>query len=95
MPVSRDPFQPGLTKDSSMTPLDQLLLQSGAEHLHRCGPRAIAELLADVANRIGGGPAIIAALNDYQHITPEMLRAAGGDRFPRRPLRVVPRWPLP
>ena len=70
-------------------PLDQLRLQRGAEHLHRCGPRAIAELLADVARRIGGGPAIIAALNDYQQITPALLRATGGDRFPPRPLRQV------
>ncbi len=70
-------------------PLDQFQLQRGAEHLHRCGPRAVAELLADVARRIGGGPAILAALADYQQITPSMLRATGGDRLPPRPLREV------
>jgi hypothetical protein len=72
-------------------PLDQLRLQRGAEHLHRLGARPTAELLAEVATRIGGLPCIIGLLTEFERrITPGMLRASGGDRFPVRRLRVLP-----
>lgn len=72
-----------------MTPLDRMRLQHYANHLHRCGPPTIAEALADVADRIRGGSVIFAVLVEYQRISPAMLRAAGGDRFPHRPLHEV------
>jgi hypothetical protein len=72
-------------------PITRLRLQRGAEHLHACGPRVTAELLAEVADRIGGMPAILTLLGEYQErLSPKMLRAGGGDRFPVRPLRLVP-----
>ena len=75
-----------------MTLHDRMRLQHGAEHLHRLRARATAELLAEVATRIGGMPAILAILAEYQaRLTPEMLRVTGGDRFPSRPLRQVAR----
>ena len=67
-----------------LDPLDRLHLQRGAEHLHALGPRATAEFLAEVGHRIGGTPCILG-------LTPRMVRLAGGDRFPPRPLRLVPR----
>jgi hypothetical protein len=71
--------------------LDRVRLQRGAEHLHNLGPRATAEFLAEVAGAIGGMPAILGRLNEYQRrLTPEMLQATGGDRFPPRPLQAVP-----
>jgi hypothetical protein len=37
-------------------------------------------------------PAILTVLGEYeQRLTPQMVRAAGGHRFPLRPLRAVPR----
>jgi hypothetical protein len=54
-------------------------LQRGAEHLHRLGPHATAELLAEVAERIGGMPSVLGLLVEYER------------RFPTRMLRVVPR----
>jgi hypothetical protein len=70
--------------------LDRLRLQRGAEHLHRCGPRIGAEFLAELADQIGGLPAALRLLAEYeQRLTPELLRAAGGDRFPAKPLRQV------
>ena len=69
--------------------LDTLRLQRGAEHLHRLGSRATAELLAEVAEKIGGWPVILATLTEYERLSPGQVRAAGGDRFPARPLRVV------
>ena len=73
-------------------PVTRLHLQRGCEHLHRLGPRATAELLAEVDRRIGGMTCILGLLTEYERrLTPEMLRRTGGDRFPPRPLRAVPR----
>jgi hypothetical protein len=72
--------------------LARLRLQRGAEHLHQLGDRATAEFLAEIADRIGGLPCILGLLGEYeQRLSPQMLRAVGGHRFPSRPLRVVPR----
>lgn len=73
-------------------PLTELRLQRNAEHLHCLDPRATAELLSEVAYRIGGLPCIIDLLGKYQdRVTPKMLRVTGGDRLPPRPLLEVPR----
>jgi dihydroxyacid dehydratase/phosphogluconate dehydratase len=70
--------------------LDRLRLERGVEHLHRLGPRATAEFLTEVADHIGGMPAIIGTLLEYERrLSPDLLRVVGGDRFPRRPLRVM------
>lgn len=75
-----------------LDPLVRLHLQRGCEHLHTLGARATAELLCEVAAKIGGLPCILSTLDEYQQrLSPRLLRAAGGDRFSRRPLRVVPR----
>ena len=66
------------------------LLEPGARHLHTLGPRAVAEFLAWISGDYGSLPAILATLELWRTVTPERLRAAGGDRFPRR-LRVVPK----
>ena len=50
--------------------LDQARLQRGAEHLHRLGPRAMAEFLAELGRRIGGTPACLSLLNEYSRLTP-------------------------
>ena len=75
-----------------MNQLEKMRLERGAQHLHRCGPRAIAEMLAEVADAIGGTPCILARLATYEaRLSPELLRAVGGDTFPPRPLHAVPR----
>lgn len=70
-------------------PLDRLRLERGAEHLHALGARTQAEFLAELAQRIGGMPACLALLAEYENLSTRALRAAGGDRFPGRPLRTV------
>lgn len=72
-----------------MTALDRLRLDRGAEHLHRLGARATAELLAEVASRIGGAPAILATLAEWERLTPGQVRAARASGFPPR-LRTAP-----
>ncbi len=74
---------------TNLHPHDRLRLQRGVEHLHRLGARAEAEFLAELAGRIGGLPAILNLLTEYQRLQPNQLRAVGGDRFPARPLRRV------
>ena len=73
-----------------LDPLVRLRLQRGAEHLHLLGPRALAEALAEIDHCIGGMPAILLVLGKYERFSPSLLRVVGGDRFPKRPLRVVP-----
>ena len=69
---------------------DALRLQRGAEHLHRLGARALAELLAQVAREGRDLDGVLDLLDAWRAgLTPELLHAAGGDRFPPRPLRVV------
>jgi hypothetical protein len=75
----------------TLDPLDQIRLQRGAAHLHCLGPRATFEFLLELAEKIGGLPATIGLLIEYQRKSPALLRAVGGDRFSPRPLRVVPR----
>ncbi len=72
-------------------PLETLRLQRGAEHLHKLGARATAEFLAELALKIGGTPAMIGLLAEYQRLSPGMVRAVGGDRFPPLPVRQVAR----
>jgi hypothetical protein len=76
-----------------IAPLDPWMarrLQRGSIHLVRLGPRALAEYLSELADRIGGLPAALALLAEYERrLTPETIRLAGGDRFPPRPLRLV------
>jgi len=77
-----------------LDPLTMIRLQRGVEHLHNLGPRAAAELLTEVAACIGGMPCILDLLAEYQQrLTPQTLRAVGGDRFPPNRPRLVPRDP--
>ncbi len=69
-----------------------LHLQRGAEHLHKLGPRALAEFLREHASRIGGLPAALGLLSEYERrLTPAMICAAGADIFPSSRPRLVPK----
>jgi hypothetical protein len=73
-------------------PLERNRLQCGVEHLHRLGPHAAAEYLAEVAGHIGDLSVMLWVLDEYEtRRTPEILVATGGVTFPPRPLHVVPR----
>ena len=69
---------------------DALRLQRGAQHLYDLGPRAVAEMVAHVAREGLDLPGVLDLMDQWRDgLTPELVRAAGGDRFPPRPLRVV------
>ena len=50
-----------------MNQIDRLRIERGAYSLHRLGPAATAELLTEVANRIGGLPCIVRCLAECEH----------------------------
>jgi hypothetical protein len=49
-----------------MNQIDRLRIERGAYSLHRLGPAATAELLTEVANRIGGLPCIVSCLTECE-----------------------------
>lgn len=73
-----------------LAPLDRLRIERGSAHLHQLGVRAIAEFLAEGIAEGDDTLSLFDRLQRYQHLDPAILRAVGGDKFPRR-LRAVPR----
>src|SRR3954452_20895294 len=72
-------------------PSSQLRLQHLAAHVQRLGPRATFEAFAEIARTSERAEARVASvLSRFQRLTPELLHATGGDRFPPR-LCEVPR----
>ena len=59
------------------------------ERLHRLGPRATAELLAELGAERGIQTVIDRKVDTYVELDPEALEAAGGDEFPVVPLHGV------
>ena len=57
------------------------------EHVTLLGPRAVGELLYEVAD----GGDLDCALAAYERLTPALLKALGGDRFPSLPIHEVQR----
>ena len=55
------------------------------EHLHQLGVRAVGELLHEVA----AGKNLDRALEAYESLTPDLLTALRGDRFPPLPIHAV------
>jgi hypothetical protein len=70
--------------------LSQLRLQRDVERLHALGPRATTEFVVNLTARIGGLPAALTLLAEYEsRLTHAMLRSTRGD-LPPRLLRLVP-----
>ena len=61
--------------------------QHQIEHVHRLGPRAVGELLYEVAK----GEDLDRALEPYQRLTPGLLKVLGGGHFPPVPIHEVER----
>ena len=59
--------------------------QRQIEHVYQLGVRAIGELLREVADSEN----LDRALEAYARLTPELLKALGGDRFPPFPIHEV------
>ncbi len=60
-------------------------------HLHRLGPRAVGELLAELGAERSIQTVIDQKLDTYAGLDPEAIEATGGDDFWPPPLHEVPR----
>jgi hypothetical protein len=58
--------------------------------VHALGARALHDLLAEIALRLDASDLVFEILERYaQRLSPDLLRAVGGDRFEPSPLRLV------
>ncbi len=67
----------------------RLRFRRQVEALHQLGPRATAELLAEIGAERSIMTIIDRKLDTYTELEPEILEVAGGDRFWPAPLREV------
>jgi len=73
-----------------MTAVERLRLERGVRHLHSLGARAVFEMLNEMAKQGGDIACVLRLLTQFEQLTPEMMRAAGGHVMPCHELRVVP-----
>ena len=64
----------------NLTSQDQQRLHRGVAHLHKLGPCAMSEMLATSAAQIGGGPALLAVLAEFERLRPGQVRAETSGR---------------
>lgn len=60
----------------------ELRRRRGSVHLQSLGARAVDEYLAKLGRDLGIEADIVELLERYERITPDLLRAVGGHRFP-------------
>jgi hypothetical protein len=79
------------TRKSLQTQAQQRLRrQQLLRRLHDLGGRATAEFINEIVDKFGIEAFVDERLAAYTaRLTPAMLAATGGDRFPPRPLRLV------
>jgi hypothetical protein len=72
-------------------PADWSRFDRGGEHLHRLGPRAVAEFIAELARAHGIEAAALDRLEAWRAwpVTPAQLRRLGADRCPIPSLHLV------
>lgn len=76
----------------TISPLDRLRLERAIQRIHRLGARSTGEFVLQYAARVGGVPALFSVIADYERLAVAAVRAAGGDRFPKRSLHEVRPW---
>jgi hypothetical protein len=83
--------QRSFTRDSLKRQAQQRLRrQHLARSVHRLGARVLFELLDEIARQHGIAEDVDRRLAAYvDRLSPQMLRATGGDRFPPSPTRVI------
>ena len=64
----------------------QGLLRCIIERVHACGPRPVGELLVELLEHSGAGPAASDHLEAWANASPDDVRALEADRFHLPPL---------
>ena len=86
MPSARGDSHPGGHLDEPTTgPRWERMI----EHIHSLGPRAVAELFAEIAAVTGQHVRVVDRVEEYSRLDPEIIRFLGADRFPPMPLGVA------
>lgn len=71
--------------------MSNLGFRRAVEQLHGLGPRAVGELIADIAQHEECVATVLDLLFKYGRLTPDMVRTAGGAAMPPNPLHSVAR----
>ena len=82
-------FPPQLACSEAPTHIRDLQFKHDVERLHRRGPRALLELLAEIGATRQIQTHIEARTAAFANIEPDALTVTGGDRFPPLPIHVV------
>jgi hypothetical protein len=69
--------------------VDDLRFRRQVGKLHALGPRAMAELLAEIGEQRACRTFIDQRLEAYSELNPELVKALDGDEFPRPPIYEV------
>jgi hypothetical protein len=75
---------------SPVSPAEADRIHRGAKHLQRLGPRAVAELLLELAAKPCGPAPVLEALDGYRRLSRHQIIMAGAERPLRRRLVAVP-----
>ncbi|MCH8998781.1 MAG: hypothetical protein IID48_11075 [Proteobacteria bacterium] len=91
-PPKKQPGNPKATPSISLATIEagvDLRFRRQVERLHRLGPRALGELLAEIGEQRLCRTYLEQRVRRYSEIDPKHLAALEGDRFPRPPLYEV------
>ena len=69
-----------------LRPIDRKRLVLGVEHVHRLGPRVVAELLVEVTDDV---PHLLRALDDFRRLAPEVAEAIAANVWTSPTLAIV------
>ena len=91
-PPKKQPGNPKATHSIGLATIEagvDLRFRRQVERLHRLGPRALGELLAEIGEQRLCRTYLEQRVRRYSEIDPKHLAALEGDRFPRPPLYEV------
>ncbi len=84
-----DPLIGRLSTDKDGEVIAGRRLERMVEHLHRLGPRPLAELLIETAHGTGQSSLIADRLQEYSRLDPAVVRALVADSFAPMPLGMI------
>lgn len=71
--------------------LQDVRFQRQVVRLHKLGPRAVAEALAEIGRRATVRNVVDVVVDEFAALDYNAIRAAGGDRFAPCPLMLAPK----
>jgi len=81
----------GFPNKSDLSGAERARLMRGGGALHDRGPRVVAEVLIEIAERYGEPARLLDIVATYTRLPPDLYAAVGADRLPRTALAEVRR----